>query len=259
MVQKKYEQIEKVKQVIRNVGAAGIGMIGYNFSLAGVAGRAEMYTRGEAKTVGLDGPNSLLNTPIKQGMVWNMRYQAELSDVDLPKISHEVLWQRLSYFLNKVVPVAEESGVILAAHPDDPPLPFVRDQPRLVYQCHMYQKLLDVKQSSSNQLEFCVGTLAEMTDGDLYEFIQQYVIQDKIAYVHLRNVKGQVPNYKETFIDDGDVDITRVLDILHRANFTGVVIPDHAPSMSCNAPWHAGMAFAMGYIKSCMQEVIARS
>jgi mannonate dehydratase len=76
----------------------------------------------------------------------------------------------------------------------------------------------------------------------------------RVAYVHLRNVRGKVPVYQETFIDEGDMDVHRVLRILHRNGFNGVIIPDHAPQMSCAAPWHAGMAFAMGYLKAAIDE-----
>jgi len=62
-----------------------------------------------------------------------------------------------------------------------------------------------------------------------------------------------VPHYSETFIDEGDVDIARVIEILRAADFDGVVIPDHAPQMQCGAPWHAGMAFAMGYINALVR------
>jgi len=88
--------------------------------------------------------------------------------------------------------------------------------------------------------------------------VDRYSRQGKIGYVHLRNVHGKVPNYCETFIDDGDVDVRRVLEILHRNGFDGVIIPDHAPKMTCDAPWHAGMAFAMGYLKACMQAAQSR-
>src|SRR5262249_44730812 len=99
----------------------------------------------------------------------------------------------------------------------------------------------------------CVGSLAEMTEGDIYETVQTYAGQKKIAYVHLRNVRGKVPHYKETFIDEGDVDILRVLRILKQNNFHGVIIPDHATQMTCSAPWHAGMAYALGYIRAALQ------
>ena len=88
--------------------------------------------------------------------------------------------------------------------PDDPPLPTVRAQPRLVYQPQLYQKLIDLKPSPRNALEFCVGTMAEMTEGNIYDAVDTYSRQNKLAYVHLRNVRDKVPFYKETFIDDGD-------------------------------------------------------
>ncbi len=100
----------------------------------------------------------------------------------------------------------------------------------------------------SNALELCVGTLAEMTEGDIYEAVDQYSQQGKIAYIHLRNVVGKVPSYRETFIDEGDVDMLRILSILAKNNFDGVVIPDHTPQMTCAAPWHAGMAHTIGFI-----------
>jgi mannonate dehydratase len=91
-----------------------------------------------------------------------------------------------------------------------------------------------------------------MTEGDVYEAVEQYARQGRIAYVHLRNVIGKVPKYRETFLDDGEVDMARVLRILADNGFDGVVIPDHTPQLSCDAPWHAGMAYALGYIKAVM-------
>lgn len=249
------EQIKKVKEQIRIYGQAGIPVLGYNFSLAGVAGRLHLETRGGAPTVGLQGRNEITEAPIPKGMIWNMRYADGQANDYLPRLTHDQLWANLRAFLKEVVPVAEEAGVVLAAHPDDPPLKFVRQQPRLVIRHHLYQKLLEMAPSPSNALEFCVGTLAEMPDKDLYGCIEHYAKQNKIAYVHLRNVRGKVPNYTETFIDDGDVDIRRVLEILQEFNFSGVIIPDHAPQMSCEAPWHAGMAYAMGYLKAQMNGV----
>src|SRR5208283_2006241 len=127
-------------------------------------------------------------------------------------------------------------------------IPTMRQQPRLVYQPHMYQRLIDFVPSPSNALELCVGTLAEMTEGNIYDAVEQYSKQGKIAYIHLRNVVGKVPHYRETFIDEGDVDMIRLLAILHRNQFDGVLIPDHTPQMSCSAPWHAGMAHTLGFM-----------
>jgi len=245
--------IENVKTIIRNVGKAGIPVFGYNFSLAGVTGRIiENSARGTATSVGLNGKNDILEEPIPKGMIWNMIYDQNAEEGFQPEITHEDLWDKLKRFLEEVIPVAEEAGVIIAAHPDDPPLEFVRKQPRLVYQPEMYQRLIDLYPSSSNQLEFCLGTLAEMSEGDIYEATDKYTKQNKVAYIHFRNVKGKVPYYKETFIDEGDIDMKRIIEILKKNHFEGVLIPDHTPQMSCKAPWHAGMAFAMGYMKALL-------
>ena len=250
---KKSQQLENLKTIVRNVGKAGIPILGYNFSIAGVAGRVKgHFARGEAVAVGMSGQ---FDKPLPNGMVWNMIYDRNATPGVVPSATPEQLWQRLKDFLDALVPVAEEAGVTLAAHPDDPPLPTIRQQPRLVYQPQLYQRLIDFKPSPRNALEFCVGTLAEMAEGNLYDAVETYSRQGKLAYMHLRNVRGKAPFYKETFIDEGDVDILRVLRILKRNNFNGVITPDHAPQMSCPAPWHAGMAYTLGYLRANMQVV----
>lgn len=248
---KRAQQIENVKTIIRRLGEVGIKIMGYNFSLAGVAGRIKgPFARGGAEAVGMDGP---VDDPIPNGMVWNMVYDPDAPPGFIEPVTSEQFWDRCQRFLNDVLPTAEEAGVTLALHPDDPPMPTVRGQPRLVYLPHLYQKLADLNPSPRNQMEFCCGTIAEMTGGDLYETIDQHSRNRRIAYVHLRNIRGKVPYYRETFIDDGEIDAMRVLRILHRNKFDGVVIPDHAPQMTCDAPWHAGMAFACGYLKAAMR------
>lgn len=249
----KPRQMENVKTMIRNMGRAGIPILGYNFSIAGVAGRIEgPYARGGAVSVGMDGTDQ---TPIPIGMVWNMVYNPQAPPGTVPSASHEQLWQRLADFLEQMIPVAEEAGVTLAAHPDDPPVPSLRGQPRLVYQPQLYQKLLDLKPSPRNALEFCIGSLAEMTEGDIYQVVDQYSRQKTLAYIHLRNIKGKAPNYRETFLDDGDVAVDRVLQVLKQNGFDGVLIPDHTPQMDCDSPWHAGMAYALGYMRALLQRL----
>jgi len=247
---KRSEQIEKIKTIINRVGEAGIPVLGYNFSLAGVCGRITApLGRGRANTLGMDGP---ADVPIPNGMVWNMIYDQNAPPGTLASTSHEELWRRLEAFLHEVIPVAEQSGVRLAAHPDDPPMPAMRQQPRLVYQPQMYQRLIDLAPSPNNALELCIGTIAEMTEGSVYDAVDTYSKQGRIAYIHLRNVIGKVPQYRETFIDDGDVDMIRILSLLKYNAFDGVIIPDHTPQMTCTAPWHAGMAHTIGYILAAL-------
>ena len=247
------EQLENLKILIRRVGRAGIPILGYNFSLAGVSGRITgPFARGNAVSVGMEGA---FDVPIPRGMVWNMVYDAEAESGDLAPVTHEELWRRLAGFLEAVLPVAEEAGVKLAAHPDDPPMPTLRGQPRLVFKPRLYQRLLDLNPSPSNALEFCIGTLGEMTEGNIYDVVDTYSGQGKLAYVHLRNVTGKVPSYRESFLDDGDIDMIRILRILKLNGYTGIVIPDHTPLMTCPGAWHAGMAYALGYIHAALQAI----
>ncbi len=253
----KARQIENVKTIIRLLGEVGIPILGYNFSLAGVAGRVKgEFARGGATGVGMDGP---LDDPIPNGMVWNMVYDAQAPTGYLAPITDEMLWTRYADFINAALPTAEQAGVTLALHPDDPPVSPLRGQPRLVYRPELYQKMVDINPSPRNAMEFCCGTIAEMPGSDVCALIDRHSRDRRVAYVHLRNVRGKAPDYKETFVDEGDIDVRRVLEVLHRNRFDGVIIPDHAPQMSCGAPWHSGMAFAMGYLKAIMDTVQGRS
>jgi mannonate dehydratase len=250
-------QMDTLKKLVRRVGAAGIPVLGYNFSIAGVAGRVSgSFARGGAESVGMEGVDE---TPLPLGMAWNMVYDLQAPPGELPPISSNELWDRLGRFLKEIVPVAEEAGVVMAAHPDDPPAATMRRTPRLVYKPALYQRLLDAVPSPSNALEFCVGTIAEMADGDVYEATDRYSGQGKLAYVHLRNVRGKVPRYHETFIDEGDIDMQRLLGVLKKNRYDGILIPDHTPLPECGAPWHAGMAYALGYIRALLQAIGASS
>jgi mannonate dehydratase len=256
---KRDEQIAGIEQLIRDMGAVGIPVMGYNFSIAGVWGHVVgPWARGGAESVGFHGPEGPQETPIPRGQVWNMAYDPAGGNGTIPDTSSEQLWDRLERFLQEVVPVAEEAGVRLAAHPDDPPMPALRGHARLVYKPELYQRLLDLYPSPSNALEFCQGTIAEMVgEMDVYEAVDTYSKQGAIGYVHFRNVKGKVPKYHEVFVDEGDVDMIRCLRIYHRNGYDGAIIPDHTPQMECAAPWHAGMAFALGYMKAAITMIEA--
>lgn len=249
------KQLENLQRLIRSMGELGIPCMGYNFSLAGVYGRIHgTWARGGAGGVGMDG--FVDNEPMPDGMIWNMTFDANAQGTsERTRIGTDELWQRLAYFLDALLPTAEEAGVMLAAHPDDPPVERIRDTPRLVIRPEHYQKLIDLNPSPANGLEFCLGTLAEMPASamDIYAATRRYAAQKRIGYVHFRNVRGRVPHYQEVFIDEGDIDMWRIVKILHEEKFDGVLIPDHAPQMTCSAPWYAGMAHAMGHMMALLQ------
>lgn len=251
---RKQQQLESLKGLLRDMGRLHIPILGYNFSLAGVWGRVQgPFARGGATVPAFQANHPLQDKPLPRGQLNNIIYDPNAPHAPIAGISRKELWQRLADFLHALVPVAETEGVRLAAHPDDPPLPTLRQTPRLLHQPEHFNRLVGLVPSPANALEFCAGTIQEMPKANVYELADRYSRQHAIAYVHCRNVVGKAPDYREVFIDEGDMDVPRLLRILHGNDFDGVVIPDHAPQMTCNAPWHAGMAHALGYLRALIK------
>ncbi|MEZ5668938.1 MAG: mannonate dehydratase [Alphaproteobacteria bacterium] len=248
---RKHEQMEGLKQLVRDAGQVGIPVIGYYFSLAGVWGwQRRPVARGGATTVAFVQDEVDVDSPIPDGMVFNMRYRPAQPGAAPIAVDAETLWARLGWFLRELVPVAEAAGVRLAAHPDDPPVAMLRGTARLVDAHEKYDRLLALAPSRANALEFCVGTLSEMRAGDIYATTRRFARAGAIAYIHFRNVRGRVPHDVEAFVDDGDTDMAEIVRILAEENYDGVLVPDHVPEMDCPAPWHAGHAYTVGYMKA---------
>lgn len=242
------DHIGNVRRLIRTLGAVGIPVLGYNFSIAGVCARiTTRNARGKAVALGVDGGD---DRAVPEGMVWNMRLRDRLGPGALPEITEEELWHRYRRFLEDVLPVAEEAGVTLAAHPDDPPFERLRRTPRLIRRHGDFERAMGLHASPNHKLEFCIGTAAEMEDIDMEALVDRHSKAGHIAYIHLRNVRGRVPRYHETFIDEGDVNMLRILSILKKNGYNGAIIPDHSPQMSCPGPWYAGMAHSLGWIRA---------
>jgi mannonate dehydratase len=251
---KRDEQIAQMQQMIRDAGRAGVPCFGYNFSVAGVWGWVRgPFARGGAISVGFDADAIDLEQPIPEGMVWNMRYGEGRPGAVVAPVSSEQMWDRVRYFLDAMLPVAEEAGVKLAAHPDDPPMEALRGAARLVNQPEKYDRLIALNPSPANTLELCLGSVQEMRNGNVYDVVDRYSRDNRIGYIHFRNVIGKVPNYREVFVDEGDIDMARVMTILKANKFEGVLIPDHTPELHCDAPWHAGMAYAIGYMRALLK------
>lgn len=252
------EQMETVATLLRDLGELGIPTMGYNFSVAGVWGRDPVpEARGEAETVAFRDPEQ---PPIPQGMVWNMVYDPDHFDPDDPTrvvapISVEEHWRRHDRFLDEMLPVAEQAGVTLALHPDDPPMPTLRGTGRLVHRPEHYGQLAERHPSGRWGFEFCIGTLAEMPGSEILDVVDRYSRTGRIAYVHFRNVVGAVPSYKEVFVDEGQTDLLEAARILQRNGYEGVLIPDHTPLTDCDAPWHAGVAYAIGWMRAALRSI----
>jgi mannonate dehydratase len=176
-------------------------------------------------------------------------------------ISEEKLWETLEYFLKKVVPVAEKWNVKLAMHPDDPPLSPIRGVGRIMSSVVNYQRLLDIIPSPMNGITMCQGNFTLMTD-DLPGVIRKFGNQDKIFFVHFRDVRGTVEKYEETWHDEGKTDMLACLKAYKDINFEGVLRPDHVPTVEGDSNENAGYSsfgrlYAIGYIRGLRQAVYA--
>jgi mannonate dehydratase len=231
------QQIEQVMNVIRDVGRAGIPILGYHFMLVGVW-RTEV-------------------SPTGRGGAKVSKYDHALAERAQPLpgagLTDEDMWAHLTYFLKAVVPVAEQEGVMLALHPDDPPVPVIAGTPRIIRSIPAYKRVVDIIDSPANGLEFCQGTVSEMahTPQEVYDAIRYLAGRKKIGYVHFRSVRGTVPRFEETYIDEGRIDMLEAMRAYHDAGFDGVLMDDHVPAGVDDSPWgHRGRAFAFGYMKA---------
>ena len=234
------EQIEKMQTTIRNMGRAGIHVLGYHFMLVGVW-RTETSPkgRGGAKVTIYDHAAAERAPLFEHG-----------------RFTDEMVWDNLTYFLKAVVPVAEEEGVMLALHPDDPPVPEIAGTARIIRSLDAYKRVMEIVPSPANGIEFCQGTVSEMnhTPEEIYDGIRHFVSRKKIAYVHFRNVDTTVPTFAETFIDNGRIDMLKAMRAYKEANFDGVLIVDHTPGVVGDTPWgHRGRAYGIGYMKALLK------
>ena len=171
--------------------------------------------------------------------------------------SSEQLWSNLERFLNEVLPVAEDAGVRLALHPDDPPMPELLGQARIMFSNAALLRAVNLVPSPCNGICYCVGSLHPAGE-NLLEGIQ--MLADKIFFVHARNVRGTAKHFVETWHDNGEINMVEVIRALKQIGYAGTIRPDHAPSMageSNETPGYEmlGRLYAAGYLKGIFQAV----
>jgi mannonate dehydratase len=174
-------------------------------------------------------------------------------------VSEETLWETLDYFLRKVIPVAERAGVTLSMHPDDPPLSPIRGVGRIMRSVENYQRLIDLVPSPVNTITMCQGNFTLMTD-DLPAVIRHFGRQEKISFVHFRDVRGETTKYEETWHDDGKTDMLACMRAYKDIGFDGVLRPDHVPTVEGDGNEAAGYSafgrlYAIGYIRGLREAV----
>ena len=236
------EEIETACDLVRNMGKLGISVWCYEWMAIfnWLRTSTNIPSRGGALATGFD-YEQMRNQPL----------------TEYGNVTDEQLWNNLKYFLDRVVPVAEEANVKLAMHPDDPPLSPIRGISRIMRSIENYQKLLDLYPSPVNGITLCQGNFTLMTD-DLPSVLRHF--GEKIFFVHFRDVKGTPDNFVETFHDDGKTDMLECMKAYRDIGFEGVCRPDHVPTMegdSNQSPGYSsiGRLFAIGYLKGLREAV----
>ncbi|MEX1020746.1 MAG: mannonate dehydratase [Litorilinea sp.] len=238
------EEIQTAIDMVRNMGALEIPCWCYEWMPVFNWARTSSVvpSRGGALATGYD-HELMKNAPLTEAGV----------------VTEDELWDNLKYFLDAVVPEAEQAGVKLAMHPDDPPLSPIRGLGRIMRSVDNYQRLLDLRPSPVNGIALCQGNFTMMTD-DLPSVIRHFGKQDKIFFVHFRDVRGTPEKFVEVFHDEGKTDMVACMQAYKDIGFDGVLRPDHVPTMegdSNDRPAYSsiGRLFAIGYIKGIREAV----
>lgn len=258
------EQIENYQATIRAVARAGIPVLGYHFmpnsvwttdrkgqTRGGATARQFDMSVVEANADNLELLRSFMPTTL--GRASSM----PLFGKDGPLITEEQMWSNYEYFIKAVLPVAEEEGIRLALHPDDPPVPMLGGVARLFYKPDNFKKAYEIGgKSKSWALDLCLGCCSEMPGGKdaVREMITWFAPKGAIAYIHFRDVQGSVPNFTECFIGDGNYDPAEVMVLLAENGFDGFLLDDHVPKMDGDSDWnHRGRAHAIGYMQGLIR------
>ena len=239
-------ELAAMKRLIAHMGEVGIPVLCYNF-MAGtdwVRTRVDAPERGGARVTAFD------LAEVEQAVSLN-HSAGKIAD---QTISSDELWTNLDAFLEEVIPVAEQAGVTLAMHPDDPPLPEFLGKARIMNSVENFQRLLGLHPSPNNAVCFCQGSFATM-NADIPDAIR--TLGERIAYVHFRDVRGTPDSFAETFHDNGPTDMAQAIRTLREIGFEGALRPDHVPQLEGEDEGDPGYTmlgrlFAFGYIRGLL-------
>jgi mannonate dehydratase len=249
------EEIDKVQQSIRAAGRAGLPVIEYNFYAHRlVEGYYAETGRGGAGLTAFDYDRVKNLPPLPEEGAHNL----------------DEMWNNITYFLKAVIPVAEQAGVRMALHPNDPPAPISRGSQQIMGSVDGWKKMVDIVPSHSNGITFDCGVTREMGH-DPVEVCRYFSKKDVINHVHYRNVRVQVPDekYVEVFIDTGENNMFAVMKELIDNKYPRLIYPEHPrlldydheyPGFSAYYPGgggYTGFAYNVGYARAMMQAVMA--
>ncbi len=238
--------IDDICQMIRNCARAGIMQVKYNFTLIGIPRSGTAPGRGRSRYS-------------------EFVYERAKQDPPLTvagKVDADTYWERITYFLERVVPVAEEYKVKMGCHPQDPGVPKGtgwRGIDAVLGSPDGLKKFVSIKESPYHGLNFCQGTVSEQLEKpgeQIFDVIRHFGTRKKIFSVHFRNIEGGFLNFRETFIDNGSVDMLKAMRVYKEVGYDGMMMPDHVPQVE-GVDSLQGFAYAFGYIKALIAAVAA--
>ena len=258
---KRDELIQELADEIRDMGRAGVPVYGYHWMPTLVWRTKPVQIRGGAEATAFE-YDQVKNVrdrasceAIRKKLNWFLIVCETIPATGAPKVSEEQMWKNLEYWIRKITPVAEQAGIRLGIHPDDPPVPELAGMPRLMRNHAAFKRLIEIYPSRSNAIEFCQGTFSEMQD-DVYDAIRYFGSRDRILYVHFRNVSAPGPVFNEEFINTGYVDMHEAIRLYSESGFRGVLIDDHVPMVAGDTEFpgnlggYRGRMYALGYIQA---------
>ncbi|MBI4603208.1 MAG: mannonate dehydratase [Planctomycetes bacterium] len=246
------QKIEEYKTYLRNLAKAGIHYTTYAHMGNGIWSSERETTRGGAparafrlETAKGYWTDKVFTGPLTHGRVY----------------SKEEIWENYGYFIKQVVPVAEELGIRIGIHPDDPPVPELGGIPRCIFGCFDgYVRALEIADSPNVGVCLCCGTWLEggkAMGKDVLEAIRAFAALGKLWKIHFRNVTAPVPHFVETFVDNGMMDMWKVMKALREVDFRGALIADHVPEMVGGR--NVGWAYSIGYIRALLARANAEA
>jgi len=232
------EQLVNMQQTVRNMGRAGIPILGYHWMPSHV-------WRTDRKWA------------IRGGAVSNRFRMVDASTEPTHGrvFTEEEMWANYDWYLSRMLPVCEESGVRMALHPDDPPVPTLGGIARIFCNFEGFVRAMDTHPSPMHGLDYCHGCWSEMRGGEgVLESLEYFGKQNRLFYIHLRDVQGCAEDFTECFIDEGNGNVPAVIRKLKELGFHSFIIDDHVPHFVNDSPYgHRGRAYAIGYIKAMLQ------
>jgi mannonate dehydratase len=238
-------ELDDICQMIRNASRAGIPSLKYNLTFLGVPRTESTPGRGGARYSTFVYDQARQDPPLTQA----------------GPVGPDVYWERITYFLTRVIPVAEEYKVRMACHPQDPGMPRgkgFRGVETVLGNVDGLKRFIAISPSPYHGLNFCQGTVSEMLEKpgqEIYDVIRYFGSRKKIFNVHFRNIRGGFLHFQETFIDDGDVDMLKAMRVYKEVGFDGMMMPDHVPNIPGDTRGAQAFAFSFGYIKALIAAV----